>query len=392
MKNNVWSARVRLWVCHITWAHNHAKFEADFLTSSAVIGKLSSEQRGWLIKTIQHFSQKLSRHDNHRYVRVWCLVQKHGMVWLNFDLCRSQWSSFPWWFGWPWHPSSKVIRAILSTHITHTLMSDDPPELQHSFYLLPLCLIFNSSCKIPQILPKWRVYYVLFSRPFSELVIRVSPVVEVTCHVAHKDIHFKPWYESTMTVQSLPHCNDWVYCHFKTIFQLSSINMKSSVPGNHNNNLWVLPHSITTKCCAISRKYPKNNYQCKELYLQEDLNNEHAKLLPQPSVMNEQSFQDHLLSKTFLSNQKNFSPKRPKQWMCRAVFPSDTDEWFFQDHLIYKTIESTQRDLSQKRYGQWKCRTVSTSVTDEQLFQDHLLSRVEPSYWLKALFPERPEQ
>ena len=36
-------------------------------------------------------------------------------------------------------------------------------------------------------------------------------------------------------------------------------NMKSSVPGDHNRNHLVSPHSDTTECPAISRTSPKYN-------------------------------------------------------------------------------------------------------------------------------------
>ena len=56
MENKGHSAKMRLWLCHITLEYIHAKFE-DLQNASAVISKPSFKKRGSYIKTISHLGQ-----------------------------------------------------------------------------------------------------------------------------------------------------------------------------------------------------------------------------------------------------------------------------------------------------------------------------------------------
>ena len=57
MEINGHLAKVRLWIKHTTWVHMHAKFQEDFLNTSAFTSRITFLQSWMLHKGYQPFGQ-----------------------------------------------------------------------------------------------------------------------------------------------------------------------------------------------------------------------------------------------------------------------------------------------------------------------------------------------
>ena len=78
--------------------------------------------------------------------------------------------------------------------------------------------------------------HIISFKTISSPIIRLLQVVEALCQVTHKDIISRPWYESTVTVQSSsPWHHHQVFSHFKMSSKYNSTNSKSSVLVDLNN-------------------------------------------------------------------------------------------------------------------------------------------------------------
>ena len=179
--------------------YTHAKCEG-LLNTSADISKTSFEQGVSYIKTINNLGNNtlwryLGQRQYHtkRY-KFFLLTSNYipHFSW-SFYSYRLQWPSFPWW---PWMIlkwSSKVTWIILSTHIVHTLILDEPFQSCSTLYIWILCLIFNSPCKIPK--PSKSERSTILSRPFSSVFIRAPLLGQILFKLHTKSYLSWPLHE-----------------------------------------------------------------------------------------------------------------------------------------------------------------------------------------------------
>ena len=138
------AAKVGLWFGH--------KFDEDLLIHQQILANEVLKKGEYYINTISHLVPKWNCHDTlaigkhytGRYKFFVCNFQKIWHILLTvMYVCHGDLICIDD-FVWSWNASRKVTWVILTTHISHALMSDElSPELHHFFYLSAFCLIFN---------------------------------------------------------------------------------------------------------------------------------------------------------------------------------------------------------------------------------------------------------
>ena len=157
-------------------------------------------------------------------------------------------------FRWPWNPSSKVIWAMLETHIANILILHEWLASWQYFSICQPSVVCSSLLASPLHAQDENCTIFFLCRPFSSPIIMEPLVVEVLCQDAHKDINSKPLHESTVSVQTLP--SVMAECPAISSPEYNCTKFKSSDIGGCYTNHLVSQLSATPEWPATSRCLP----------------------------------------------------------------------------------------------------------------------------------------